>query len=127
MKKISQQVLTDWLDQFKAAWENKDPLAATNLFTSDAEYFESPFSYPLVGTQAILNYWQVVHYQENIQLDYEVIGVKTMRGFCKWRVHYSNTITGQMVELDGIFEIKFHSSGLCCQFKEWWHKEETPA
>ena len=57
-----------WLSRYKSAWEKLDPRRATALFTQDARYFETPFSEPLEGIEAIYNYWSAATgNQANVQ------------------------------------------------------------
>jgi hypothetical protein len=32
-----------------------------------------------------------------------------------------------LVELDGVLAARFAADGRCREFREWWHRRETPA
>jgi ketosteroid isomerase-like protein len=46
-----------WLDRLGAAWRDRDPQAAADLFTSEALYRSHPFQPPLRGRAEITGYW----------------------------------------------------------------------
>jgi len=58
--KLRLETSRTWLDALKHAWEERDPLAAANLFSVDAVYRETPFEEPMRGREAILKYWEPV-------------------------------------------------------------------
>jgi len=53
---MDQTKFTDWLDAYKRAWETRDPEAAANLFTANANYHETPFEDPVRGREGIRDY-----------------------------------------------------------------------
>lgn len=68
--------LQRWLEAYKQAWETRDPQAAAALFTLDATYQETPFSEPLRGYSAILEYWSgVPQRQQDIRFGYQILAV----------------------------------------------------
>ena len=124
MKKLTNTHFEEWLRAYKRAWEDRIPEQAVALFEGDAEYYESPYSAPLIGADAIRDYWtHVPLYQENINVTFEVIAVKNMKGWAKWSAEYDQYTRGEHVRLDGVFEVKFSADGKCRVFQELWHRE----
>jgi hypothetical protein len=57
-----------WLDAYGRAWENRNPEAATALFTDGGSYQVTPFLKPMCGREAIFEYWsEVARTEENIR------------------------------------------------------------
>lgn len=50
----------DWLEGYRAAWEERDPDAAAALFTDDASYREQPYHEPFLGKAGVRDYWASV-------------------------------------------------------------------
>jgi len=46
-----------WLRAYGDAWERGDPDAVVPLFSPNATYLERPFDVPMVGVDAIRQYW----------------------------------------------------------------------
>jgi hypothetical protein len=49
-----------WLDAYGQAWENRNPEAATALYTESGTYQVTPFLEPMRGRNAIFEYWSEV-------------------------------------------------------------------
>jgi hypothetical protein len=58
MKTLTVEIFSQWMEAYGAASEHNDPQASAELFTPDAKYHETPFDEPLVGRQAIQDYWE---------------------------------------------------------------------
>ena len=128
MKKLTNPHLDKWLTTYKKAWETLDPTLIITLFSDNTFYFETPFHLPITNTSALYDYWAFAPtYQTQVNFYYEIIGIKGMRGFCKWKSVFFQFTTNEMVSMDGIFEIKFNEEGVCSVFREWWHKKVEPA
>ena len=48
-----------WLEAYGRASAQNDPAASAALFAENAEYYETPFADPLVGREAIYQYWRL--------------------------------------------------------------------
>jgi hypothetical protein len=118
----------EWLDAYRRAWEGRDPDAAARLFTEGATYQETPFGEPMRGRAAIRAYWEVVPAnQRQIKFDSDVLAfTPDGGGLARWRASFVRVSTGVLVELDGIFLVRF-VGGQCVEFREWWHSREGRA
>jgi ketosteroid isomerase-like protein len=120
---MDQTKFTDWLDAYKRAWETRDPEAAANLFTANANYHETPFEDPVRGREGIRDYWSdVTRYQEGIEFSYEVLAITETGGIAHWHSGFTRLTSNSAVELDGIFLVKLDADGKCTEFREWWHR-----
>lgn len=118
---IDERALTDWLRRYEQAWESRDAQAASSIFTEDALYYETPYAEPFRGRQGIADYWSgVTADQRDVDFTSEVIAVKDDVGIAHWNAKLTAASTGQRVELDGIFVLRFGEDGLVSELKEWW-------
>jgi ketosteroid isomerase-like protein len=124
---VSAQELTTasleaWLARYEQAWEQRDPAQAAALFTENAPYHEMPFDAPKGGRAGIRDYWATVTAdQRNVDFKSQVVAVNGQTGVARWSASLTSAASGARVELDGVFVLKFDSSGLCSELREWWH------
>jgi ketosteroid isomerase-like protein len=117
-----------WLERYGRAWETRDPAAAVELFTEDAEYREKPFDDSMRGHSAIDRYWsEIPETQRDIAFESEVLAVTEERAIVRWWASYENIRTGEPTRLDGVFLLEFADDGRCRSLREWWHAYPEPA
>lgn len=119
--------LTQWLDAYGKAWEERDPAAAGQLFTEDAVYQWGPFGRKLRGRVMIREAWaEAVEQQQNIEFGYEVLTATASGGIVRWWC--SNDAPDRKVRerLEGVFRLAFDEAGLCTSLEEWWNATEEP-
>ena len=128
MFSISLEHFDNWLRSYGKAWEKGDPNATKELFTSDAQYYETPFEPPMIGLAAIYKYWNdnAVVSQEDVSFSYNLLAVDENVGLAQWRALFKRLPSGNKVTLDGIFKVVFSEDGKCKIFREWWHRIEEP-
>jgi ketosteroid isomerase-like protein len=119
--------LTEWLDAYGKAWEERDPDAAADLFTDDALYQWGPFGRKLRGRIMIREAWaEAVEDQQNVEFGYEVLTATARGGIARWWCA-ADIQSRQMRETDeGIFRLAFDESGLCTSLEEWFNSKEEP-
>jgi hypothetical protein len=123
---LSREQLKRWLDDYKAAWENRDAEAAGGLFTKDARYFETPFASPFLGSAGVRDYWKAVtEEQREIRFGYRIISITGASAVVHWTSRF--IWSGDPVELDGMFLLDFDRAGRCSVLREWWLKRELRA
>ena len=114
-----------WMDRYGKACESSDPQLAADLFTQDAQYYETPFTEPMNGRDAIYRYWsQAVPTRRDVRFTYEILAVKENRGITLWRGKSISLRSGNEVVLDGVFLVEFAEPEKCQMFREWWHRQE---
>lgn len=110
-----------WLDGYEQAWETRDGEAAGALFTTTARYFETPWSAPFDGRQAIVDYWQgVTADQRNVDFSYELVAVNGMTAVARWHAQFELTSNDAALELDGVFILQFATTDAVAELREWW-------
>jgi len=127
MRDLSLDWFKGWLDAYGAAWEKGEARAASELFSDNAEYYETPFEKPMIGRAAIHKYWQegAGDAQRDIHFSYDVTALSANRGLAQWRASFVRVPSGRRVELDGILSAEFDDAGHCRVFREWWHRQEN--
>jgi hypothetical protein len=119
--------LTEWLDAYGRAWEDRDAQAAGNLFTDDAVYQWGPFGRRLRGRVMIREAWaDAVEEQDNVSFGYEVLGASARGGIVRWWCSMDIPPRAVRQKIEGIFRLAFDESGLCSSLEEWWNSTEEP-
>jgi ketosteroid isomerase-like protein len=119
--------LTEWLDAYGRAWEERDADAAAELFTDDALYQWGPFGRRLRGRPMIREAWaEAVETQENIDFGYEVLTANAGGGIVRWWCAADIPTRGVRDRAEGIFRLAFDDEGLCSSLEEWWNSTEEP-
>jgi ketosteroid isomerase-like protein len=118
-----------WLRRYGDAWIAGDPQAAVALFTEDAAYHETPFEPPMVGSDAIRRYWTegAQDGQREVTFAARPVGVEGDTFYARWQATFVRVRNGAFVELDGVLSARFDPDGRCREFREWWHRRETPS
>jgi hypothetical protein len=112
-----------WLDAYGQAWVNRNPEAASGLFSEDGTYQVTPFLEPLRGRKAIFEYWsEVARTEENIRFGYEILLANAELNIARWSASFVRVPPGLQTKLDGIFLISLDAEGRCKSLREWWHK-----
>ena len=119
--------LTEWLDAYGRAWEDRDAEAAARLFTEDAVYQWGPFGRRLRGRVMIREAWaEAVEDQENIDFGYEVLTATARSGIARWWCAADIGERAVRVRDEGIFRLAFDETGLCTSLEEWFNSTEEP-
>jgi hypothetical protein len=125
---LDTDALRRWLDAYGRAWETGDADLAVSLYSSDIEYYETPYDEPKRGTEGVRRYCdEAASAQRDVRFwhrPYAVLGDTAIAG---WGASFIRVPSGVSVELDGIFVLKFDEHGRCRELREWWHRRETPA
>ena len=109
-----------FLDKYKRAWETRDADLAASLFTRDARYKENPFGEPIIGREAIHDYWaSATAQQEDIHF---TVTNSIHTGYvliAEWTCTYRDRTTGKRRELAGMFFADFYGPQVRA-FREYW-------
>jgi hypothetical protein len=139
--------IEQFMEGYKAAWEQRDESMFCALFTEDGRYHNTPFAVQQ-GHAQLAEYWRRVKLQEDVRLTYEVLAAGPGRGIAHWHVTYqvaseelfriwaASTGTNLVARkpgdplprmiLDGLLKAEF-ASGLCTECRIWWHSMPVPA
>lgn len=139
--------IEQFMQGYKAAWENRDESMFCALFAADGEYHNTPFAVQR-GHAQLAEYWQRVKLQEDVQVTFRVLASMPASGIAHWHVTYqvaseelfqiwakstgTNLIARKpgdplpRMVLDGILQARFKES-LCQECRIWWHSMPLPA
>ncbi len=135
-------LIQNFMETYKKAWETGDEHLLASLFVDDGRYHNTPFSVQ-TGLEQIRQYWQRTKLQSDILLTFEILHADALSGIAHWRTTYQVTSeelfamwaaatgTNQLARqpgdplprlaLDGVAVVEFEASGLCRDFRIWWH------
>lgn len=107
--------INDWLEKFKVLWISKDLQGVMSLFSDDVIYFETPFL-KLNSKKEILDEWQVIMNQENIDLSYSTFSETNSKSTVIWDLSYKRD--GEKFNYKGTYLIEVNDQGLCKYFHQ---------
>lgn len=117
----------NFLAKYKQAWESRDPELAAGLFTRDARYQQNPSSEPIIGREAIHDYWAAAtSRQQDIHFE---ISSFVHGGYvlaAEWTCSYLDRSSGERKELAGMFFADFYGKQVR-NFREYWHSRTVRA
>jgi hypothetical protein len=97
-----------FLARYKEAWETRNPELAASLFTRDVRYFQTPFAEPIVGREAVHNYWSAAtQHQQEICFTVTHCLHKGFLVSAEWKCTYRDALDGSRKELAGMFIADF--------------------
>jgi ketosteroid isomerase-like protein len=128
MKPLTFEAFDHWMHAYGKASKNNDAKASADLFAPDARYYESPFDEPMVGRQAIREYWEKgAQSLKDKESTYEIFAVKDNLGIARWQSQFTGIKTGKRLALDCLFLVEFDEDVKCSLFREWWHLKTLDA
>ena len=138
--------IEQFLEGYKAAWEQRDEKKFIALFSPDGQYHNTPFAVQR-GAAEMAQYWQRVKLQEDVHVTYEILASTANSGIAHWHTTYqvgseelfriwakstgTNLVPRKPGEplprmvLDGILTAKF-AGDLCTEARIWWHSMPQP-
>jgi ketosteroid isomerase-like protein len=113
-------LVKDFLAKYKKAWETRDADLAASLFTRDARYKENPFGEPIIGREAIHDYWKAAtERQEDIHFTVSSFFHSGYVLIAEWTCSYREGSTGKPRQLAGMFFADFYGPQVRA-FREYW-------
>jgi uncharacterized protein (TIGR02246 family) len=116
---VTREQIADWVEDYRQAWETKDPDAAAALFTENGSYRDNIFEEPHLGREGVAGYWAEV---TAAQSDPTVrMGVPFIDGD-RVAVEFWTTmlVVGEELTLPGCLLLRFDDEGLCSDLREYW-------
>jgi hypothetical protein len=128
VKPITFEAFQAWLAAYSQASIEDDPRASADLFSEDAEYYETPFAAPLVGREAIYQYWeQGARNLKDKTAEFQILAIDGNCGLARWQATFVPIASGERVALDCLFLVEFDDQQKCRIFREWWHRQVMPS
>lgn len=116
--------LNQWIDSYRAAWEERDSAAAGRLFAEHALYRSNIFEEPHVGRQAIEKYWEeVTAAQREVVVRMGSPVGRADRANVEWWT--TMLVGGEELTLTGCLILAFDESGYCVDLREYWQTAES--
>jgi hypothetical protein len=126
MNALTLEHFTAWMTEYGRASAENDPRASANLFAENAAYYETPFAEPMMGRDAIFEYWRKgAQTLKEKEASFEILAVNGNTGIARWQSKFTVIESGKRLALDCLFVIEFDDDGLCHTFREWWHIREA--
>lgn len=110
-----------WLETFIHSWVNHDIDAVLSLFSSDVEYWETPFV-RLESYTRLAGEWQGMRNQTEITVDTEIVAAQDATHCVQWKLRYKNS-QGENQAWAGMYIIRLDSTGLCTYFYQVGEKQ----
>lgn len=121
MKPLTPEAFGNWLYRYGKASQENDAKASSELFAQDAKYYETPFDKPMIGRQAIYEYWyKGAQALKDKESTYEIFSVKDNLGIARWQSQFTVINSGKRLALDCLFLVEFDEDDKCSVFREWW-------
>lgn len=117
---MTEDVIRDWVEGYRLAWETVDSEAAANLFTDGATYRDNIYGEPNRGRDGVAAYWTGV---TATQTDVSVrMGNPVIDGDRVVVEFWTNMAAdGEPVTLAGALLLDFdEASGLCHALREYY-------
>lgn len=131
MRRICEEEIIVWLDDYRQAWECRDPERVAALFTPDALYQENPFAPPLRGRVEVASYWATGarDSQRDVRFSSTLWHLAADVAVAHWAARFTRYPGGSDVSLDGVFRLEFNAPPdgllLCRSLREWWLRKES--
>lgn len=112
--------LAEWIENYRVAWESRDPDAAAALFTPEATYRSNIVEEPHQGQDGVRAYWtSVTTAQDEVRVR---MGRPYVDG-SRVTVEFWTTMTvdGEAVTLAGCLLLDFTDTWQCWRLREYWH------
>ena len=122
---INEAEAIEWLNGYKAAWENRDIEAVLALFTPDADYRERRFGEPLLGHATLASYWRdrVFEHQRDISFNFQLWGVRGNELIARWQAAFTWLPISGTMHIDGVMQVVFGArrdeKPIGIAFSEW--------
>src|SRR5918999_2915027 len=103
----------DLLQQYKRAWERRDPELAMALYREDAEVRLDPFEEPARGANEIREIWNdVAATQDHVEFDAERIWVVEHTILASWHAAFTRRSSSERIRIRGFSTFELDASGL---------------
>ena len=117
-----------WVESLLSAWQVKDgevgASRAAACFSEVVAYQETPFATTLHGQDAVKQYWlEMLSLQKNVAYSYDIVSWQNSKLVLNWRVEYHDSKSSEAISLNGLSVGLFNETGLCYDWREWWHKK----
>jgi ketosteroid isomerase-like protein len=111
-----------WVQSYERAWRDDDVSAVARLFTEDLRYRRSPYTPPLVGHQALAEFWTEDE-SAVFTMSAEPVAVEGDTAVVRVLVNYGGDSPQEYTDL---WVIQFAADGRVDDFEEWAYWPDKP-
>src|SRR5688500_13193104 len=110
----------DLVQQYKRAWERRDPDLAMELYREDAEFRLDPFEEPARGANEIRAIWtDLAATQDHVEFDAERVWAVERTVLTSWHAAFTRRSNAERVRIRGFSTFELDESGLIQRAKQW--------
>lgn len=111
--------IENWLNSFIIFWKNHDIEWVLSLFTSDIEYWETPFV-KIENFDKLRSEWEYIKIQDKIKFNYELFSWVENFYTIKFNLSYTNLNNNENINFNWIYLVKLNSENKCFYFFQCW-------
>ncbi len=112
---MNREQVMSWVQAYETAWRAGDRDAVDSLFTANVRYLRSPYEPPLVGTDAIRDFW-LADEGETFTMSAEPVAVEERDAVVRVEVRYGEP---PRQEYRDLWVLRFAEDGRVDFFEEW--------
>ena len=112
-----------WVARYEAAWRAGDLDAVETLFSEGAQYRASPYGKPMVGHDAIQDYW-LDDEGKTFTMKASAVAVEGRTAVVRVVVRYGDPVHQEYVDL---WVLRFADDGRVEDFEEWAYWPGRPS
>ena len=110
----------DLVQQYKRAWERRDPDLAMELYREDAEFRLDPFEEPARGANEIREIWNdVAATQDHVEFDAERVWLVERTILTSWHAAFTRRSNSDRIRIRGFSTFELDDSGLIQRARQW--------
>jgi len=110
----------NWLGKLMDIWTTKNPSGVLGLVAEKFIWYETPFD-QLITTKELVQEWQTVLNQDEINVTYEILIIENNIGLAHWHATFTRLPSKAKAELDGIYKVTLDDNGKCTEFHQWYN------
>jgi ketosteroid isomerase-like protein len=115
--------ISEWMSDYRRAWESNDPADIARLFTEEASYFTEPFMPPARGINEIIATW-LRKRDEPGQTTFTWTPLVETAGLA---IVQAETTYVDGPKFSNLWVIRLDADGRATEFTEWWMDQSKPA
>lgn len=112
-----------WVEAYEQGWHGEDIESVERLFTPSATYLRSPYDAPLVGHQAIREFWVDDEDGPVFTMAAQVVAAEGTDAVVRVKVEYGDPVHQEYLDL---WVLRFADDGRVEHFEEWAYWPNKP-
>ena len=115
---MTREDVARWIEGYERAWRSPETDALAELFEPEASYSPGPYDEPVVGLDAIAEFWDEERTgpDERFEMSWELVALDGNTAVVRVEVRYHEPLEREYRDL---WVIRFGPDGRCAAFEEW--------